>query len=1104
MPLTRDWAGCGRAMARLFLSTIACIATALMLQLPAQAAVLTVPIGGNLQTAVNNASPGDVIRLAGNPSANVTVDLALMGSAVGSGPGDLTIVGVNGASATLLGGNGSRLVYTSGTPFPGVLTLDGLTFSTSASTTSPAVRLENMGTLIINNVVFDGIGAEGCPGGFTGCTGLSVSFQSGTGLLAIRGSTLRNIARDAIRVDVSGGNATIVVESSLITDNAINSAIPDTGIFLSVSNAANAWLTVQSNTISNLTGPAVYTVSGDSSVLQSSVVSNTITDMPGLNPGTVVHETAGTANTAVVRASVTDNTFSNLPSTAILGRLLGSGATMELNASRNQMNAVGTAGAGNHGILARGVAGATGQLTLLASNNVIDNVGASGLRVVSNDANVQARVVGNTVTNTNQIASASDAAIYVLAGTPLGGPYTLQAKIEGNTLDAQGLVLDDQHANADLRIETNGSAALTWLNASNTYSGGGVAALAAGTAAIAGLNSTASLTENRPPSAVQDSLGAVTGITNTLNVMANDTDPDADVLQLLGFQAVSLRGGAVTRLDGGTPANLADDQLGFTPLLTGTGSDRVVYVVRDPGGRASVHQVTLNVVNDSTPPDTTITAAPATPGTATTVTFQFSGSDNVTATALTFGCRLYPAAGVPPAFAACTSPFTAGALADGAYVFETRATDAAGNVDATPASHAFTVDTVAPTATINANPAAATNSTSANFGFTGADPGGSGVAAFQCSLDAGAFAACTSPQAYAGLTEATHIFRVRARDNAGNTGVAATFTWVVDLTAPDTTITAAPPAASASTNASFSFSGSDAGSGVASFECSLDGGVFTACTSPQNYAGLSEGNHTFQVRAVDAAGNVDGSAAVRAWVVDTTAPAAPVVTTPANGATVTTTLPTLGGTAEPAATVRVLVDSVVVGTVTANGAGNWSLTVPSALTNGTHTVSAFAIDAAGNTSPSSATTTFRVNTALTLAATTGGGQSAVASTAFAVPLGVHVSDGLGASVAGRTVSFVVPAGTPTAVLSAASCVTNASGDCSVGATATASVGSFNVTATVAGGASPAVFVLTITAPPAAAAGLTAVPVSGLPGLVLLALAMAGLGAWRSRSQRNDR
>ncbi len=55
-----------------------------------------------------------------------------------------------------------------------------------------------------------------------------------------------------------------------------------------------------------------------------------------------------------------------------------------------------------------------------------------------------------------------------------------------------------------------------------------------------------------------------------------------------------------------------------------------------------------------------------------------------------------------------------------------------------------------------------------------------------------------------------------------------------DTTPPETTITSNPPAVSNSASASFSFTATEAGS---SFQCSLDGGVFAPCTSPQGYAG---------------------------------------------------------------------------------------------------------------------------------------------------------------------------------------------------------------------------------------------------------------------------
>ncbi|MEQ1573000.1 MAG: ExeM/NucH family extracellular endonuclease [Vicinamibacterales bacterium] len=87
-----------------------------------------------------------------------------------------------------------------------------------------------------------------------------------------------------------------------------------------------------------------------------------------------------------------------------------------------------------------------------------------------------------------------------------------------------------------------------------------------------------------------------------------------------------------------------------------------------------------------------------------------------------------------------------------------------------------------------------------------------------------------------------------------------------DTTPPETTLTGVPTNPSLTADATFTFTGTDMG-GVAGFECALDASPFAACTSPTAFSGLANGEHTFDVRAVDAAGNVDLSPASHAWTV---------------------------------------------------------------------------------------------------------------------------------------------------------------------------------------------------------------------------------------------
>jgi hypothetical protein len=72
------------------------------------------------------------------------------------------------------------------------------------------------------------------------------------------------------------------------------------------------------------------------------------------------------------------------------------------------------------------------------------------------------------------------------------------------------------------------------------------------------------------------------------------------------------------------------------------------------------------------------------------------------------------------------------------------------------------------------------------------------------------------------------------------------------------------PAGLSGPDVSFTFSSTD---GTATFECQLDAGGFSACTSPKNYTELSSGNHTFEVRGKDLYNNIDATPAVYTWTV---------------------------------------------------------------------------------------------------------------------------------------------------------------------------------------------------------------------------------------------
>src|SRR4029077_19882920 len=145
---------------------------------------------------------------------------------------------------------------------------------------------------------------------------------------------------------------------------------------------------------------------------------------------------------------------------------------------------------------------------------------------------------------------------------------------------------------------------------------------------------------------------------------------------------------------------------------------------------------------------------------------------------------------------------------------------------------------------------------------------------------------CATPPPPAALSPGSHPSDLRATDAAGNTDpTPASYTWTIDLTAPNTTIDTNPADPSNNTTPTFTFSSTETGS---TFECRVDSGSWTTCTSPHTLAALSAGSHTFDLRATDPAGNTDPPPANYPWTIDLTAPNTTIDTNPADPSNNTT------------------------------------------------------------------------------------------------------------------------------------------------------------------------------------------------------------------------
>jgi len=203
------------------------------------------------------------------------------------------------------------------------------------------------------------------------------------------------------------------------------------------------------------------------------------------------------------------------------------------------------------------------------------------------------------------------------------------------------------------------------------------------------------------------------------------------------------------------------------------------------------------------------------------------------------------------------------------------------------------------------------------------------------------------------LADGAHSVSATATDDAGNSAT-DTNNFTIDATPPTVNVVT-PAEGSTTADRTPSLTGTTDPNttvvvkmdGVPIDTIVSDGSGNWSTVQPTN---LSDGPHTVTAVATDAAGN--SATDSNNFNVDATAPPIDVVT-PAVGSTTNDNTPTLSGTTDPNTTVIVLMDGVLIDTVVSNGSGNWSTVQPTPLSDGPHTVTGIAVDAAGNTATDS-------------------------------------------------------------------------------------------------------------------------------------------------------
>lgn len=555
---------------------------------------------------------------------------------------------------------------------------------------------------------------------------------------------------------------------------------------------------------------------------------------------------------------------------------------------------------------------------------------------------------------------------------------------------------------------------------------------------------------------VLDDVGPVIGEINSGDT-TNDNRPT--------FNGTGEIGATITLLNDGQPFGTAvvnaQGNWTFTPTVPLTeGTHSITVSATDVAGNTSntsSFELTVDTFAPSAPVIINATdnvgsvLIPVTNGKTTddtTPTLNGTAAGNATVIIYENGMQV----GTAQANASGNWSFTPGsALSNGSHTWTATATDAAGNVSVASPGFTVIVDTTAPLAPVitQAIDDVGTVTGPLSNGQTTDDPlprlVGTSEPNATINIYEGITLVGTTTADASGnwavtlnttFPEGPHQFVARATDAAGNTSdPSSPFSLNIDLTPPaipvlvnvvdDVGTTTTIASGQITNDAQPTLSGTaEAGSTIKIYDNGVQIGSVTAADGTWSFTptpALADGQHPLTITATDASGNTSDPTTPFVLNLDATPPNAPIITSIvddvgpnlgaiAGGTPTNDTQPTLNGTAEANAVVRIYDGNTLVGTVTADANGNWTLPQTSTiLTNGQHNFTATATDSAGNTSaPSSISSvvvdTLAPNLPTTLAVITNGthvtgiaeaGSTVTITTSGGTVLGTATADGTG-------------------------------------------------------------------------------------------------------------
>jgi hypothetical protein len=340
-----------------------------------------------------------------------------------------------------------------------------------------------------------------------------------------------------------------------------------------------------------------------------------------------------------------------------------------------------------------------------------------------------------------------------------------------------------------------------------------------------------------------------------------------------------------------------------TVNLSGAGRDgsyTLSVTATDVAGNTSAAG-TATYILDTTPPPTPVVALSvptSSPGNVTSP--QFTVTD--TEAGVAYSCSVTGPTTVPGTAINCGATTTvnlSGTGRDGTYTVSVAAIDAAGNLSAAGTA-TYTLDTTPPpkpSIVLSFPTSSPSNVAQPSFAVSDTDPT---PVTYTCTVTGptivpGSAIVCgamTTVNLSGAGRDGVYTLSVKATDVAGNTGAARTATYVLDTTAPPVpaVVLSVPPSSPGNvTSPQFTVTDTDPGPGGpgVTYACSVVGAtpvpnsaINCGATTTVNLSGFGrDGSYTLSVTATDVAGNTSGPGTAT-YVLDTTAPPAPVVVVP--------------------------------------------------------------------------------------------------------------------------------------------------------------------------------------------------------------------------------